>query len=104
MKPQNYGRNAPVRQGSYGRDPYRATNRKRTPESARQRRECMAFNMGGAQVEGSAGGGGTARGDAGYWQRKQRYSAQARARRKTAGAQQGIGGIPGSPRRKRRRG
>ena len=99
----NKPRNQPTSGSPYGYDPYLVTGRKRTRESAAQRRQSVADSMTGAQQTGNAGGGGIQRGDAGYWQRKQRYAAAARRARRRAGAQVGPGGIRGSKSRRRSR-
>ena len=97
-----FTRNAPVPSHPAGMDPFAHTRRKRTRAGSRQRRESVAFNLPGAQVEGSAGGGGTARGDAGYWRRKKAYASRSRQQRKHSGSP---GRVPsGTAGRSRRRG
>ena len=78
-----YARNARVPSHPAGMDPFAHLGRKRTRAGARLRRQSVAYNRPGAQIEGSAGGGGTARGDAGYWRRKQAYASRKRQERKT---------------------
>ena len=85
----------------YGRDPYADTGRKRTRQSAAQRKETVGFAMAGAQ-SGPGPSPGTGRGDAGSWGRKRSFILRSRRARKTAGGQQGIGGIPGRKARGRR--
>ena len=98
-----YTRNALVPSHPSGMDPFAHTGRRRTSAGARQRRESVEFNKSGVQIDGSAGGGGTARGDAGYWGRKKRYASRARSQRKIAGAQMGSPSGTGGDRRSRRR-
>lgn len=99
-----YARNAPVPSHPAGMDPFAHVGRKRTRAASRQRRDSVAYNRPGAQIEGSAGGGGTARGDAGYWRRKKGYASMNRQQRKNAGAQVGSpSGTAGRPRKRGRR-
>ena len=99
-----YARNAPVPSHPAGMDPYAHVGRKRTRAGARQRRESVAYNREGAQIEGSAGGGGTGRGDAGHWRRKKAFASRSRQQRKNAGAQLGSpSGTSGRSRKRSRR-
>ena len=99
-----YVRNARVPSHPAGMDPFAHLGRKRTPAGSRQRRESVAYNLPGAQVEGSAGGGGTTRGDAGFWKRKKGYASAKRQQSKSSGTQVGSpSGTAGRPSRRRRR-
>ena len=98
-----YTRNAPVPSHPAGMDPYAHTGKKRSRAGSKQRRESVEFNRPGAQIDGSAGGGGTGRGDAGSWHRKKQYAARSRQARKTQGAQVGSPSGTGGARRRRRR-
>ena len=99
-----HSRNSRVPSHPAGMDPYAHLGRKRTRAGSQQRRESVAYNREGAQIEGSAGGGGTARGDAGYWKRKKAYASRARQQRKMSGAQVGSpSGTAGRPRKRRGR-
>ena len=99
-----YARNAPVPSHPAGMDPFAHLGRKRTRAGSKQRRDSVAYNRPGAQIEGSAGGGGTTRGDAGYWRRKRNFVSRQRQQMKSAGAQVGSpSGTAGRPRRRNRR-
>ena len=99
-----HSRNSRVPSHPAGMDPFAHLGRKRTRAGSRQRRDSVAYNLPGAQIEGSAGGGGTARGDAGYWKRKKAYASRARQQRKMSGAQVGSpSGTAGRPRKRRGR-
>ena len=99
-----YARNARVPSHPAGMDPFAHLGRKRTRAGSRQRRLSVAYNLPGAQIKGSAGGGGTARGDAGFWKRKKAYASAKRQQSKHAGAQVGSpSGTAGRPSRRRRR-